>query len=122
LTCKFKPEKAVRGAKEWAEDTIKEKQELEEKKKAKQEKAQEKRDKEEVEKLQSTLKKMKGMNAKSDDSETKGDGEMKGEEIDRGSSERLSLGARSRSRSPGSSQESDTDSWTITEPQHAEEK
>jgi chaperone BCS1 len=61
LTCKFQPEKAVREVKDWVDNTVKEKLELEEKKKAKQEKVQEMRDKEEVEKLRKTLNKMNGL-------------------------------------------------------------
>lgn len=118
LTCKFKPEKAVNDAKEWADNTMKEKKEMEEKKKAKVEKAQEKRDKEEVEKLQSTLKKMNGIGAKLDDSKERAKGDEEGKNSS--PSERPSSATSSRSRSPGSGQESDTDSWTITESQNGE--
>ncbi|KAJ3575199.1 hypothetical protein NP233_g1251 [Leucocoprinus birnbaumii] len=112
LTCKFKPEKAVREAKEWAENTLREKQELEAKKKAKQEKAQERRDKEEVEKLQSTLKKMNGISSKTpQDEDTKTN---KGDVIKAGHIPESS-NVQSRSSSPSSIQESDNDSWTITD-------
>ncbi|KAF9450989.1 P-loop containing nucleoside triphosphate hydrolase protein [Macrolepiota fuliginosa MF-IS2] len=115
LTCKFKPEKAVKEAKKWAENTIKEKKELEEKKKAKQEKAQEKRDMEEVEKLQSTLLKM-GVKAERKESSTEAPKEkvVPKAENARNSSPDTPSSAR-RTQSPDSAQESDSDSWTITE-------
>ncbi|KXN90384.1 Mitochondrial chaperone BCS1 [Leucoagaricus sp. SymC.cos] len=115
LTCKFMPEKAVREAKGWAESTLKEKKELEEKKKAKQEKVQEKRDKEEVEKLQSTLSKMSGLSAKSERQNDPGVKKGAGEETSaesRSYQTTQSLLPTTRSHSPGSGQESDTDSWT----------
>ncbi|KAF5353490.1 hypothetical protein D9756_007928 [Leucocoprinus leucothites] len=119
LTCKFKPEKAVREAKEWAENTLKEKSELEEKKKAKKEKIQERRDKEEVEKLQSTLMKMNGLNSKPQRSDSVATKQPNGEETKTTEDSSKPIAepsiARSRSRSPSSTQGSDNDSWTITE-------
>jgi chaperone BCS1 len=123
LTCKFRPERAVREAKEWVENTTKEKKELEEKKKAKQEKAREKRDMEEVGKLQSTLMKMSEIGPKAEqregrDSSTrkvKESEDAKSEAHDRHTSDENSS-STSRSHSPGSALESDIDSWTVTEP------
>lgn len=112
LTCKFKPEKAVKEVKGWADEVVNEKREYEEKKKAKQENVQKKRDFREVEKLQSTLKTVmelgKGKEAEStmDASETKSTNQELPDEVP---------SSVSGTQSPLSAQESDSDSWMVTE-------
>lgn len=109
LTCKFQPEKAVREVKDWADNTVKEKLEMEEKKKAKQEKAQEKRDKEEVEKLRLTLNKMNGLASSQSDRVVESGGEKGEREEEKRTPERPPSNLRV-------SQEVDSDARTITEP------
>ncbi|XP_006455635.1 hypothetical protein AGABI2DRAFT_180594 [Agaricus bisporus var. bisporus H97] len=107
LTCKFQPEKAVREVKDWADNTMKERLELEAKKTAKQEKVQAERDKEEIEKLRSTLVKMNGSTDLSRRIEkSSGKQDARGE------------GKPSPEQScPGSGlSENGLDTWTIAEP------
>lgn len=113
----------MREVKEWAENTIKEKKELEEKKKAKQEKAQEKLDLQEVERLQSTLVKMSGIGVKSERKvSSKGDDDNReGSRAESMKPEPSHSESASRVQSPDSARESDSDSCMITEPtQHQE--
>lgn len=105
LTCKFQPEKAVREVKDWADNTMKERLELEAKKTAKQEKVQAERDKEEVEKLRSTLVKMNtGLSRRIEKGSGKQDARGEGKPSPEQSSPGSGLSA------------SGLDAWTITEP------
>lgn len=111
MTCKFKPEKALKEVKDWIDETVKERNELEAKKKAKQEEAQKKRDALEVAQLQSTLKKMDTVTELQRNNEG-------GPSVEASKSENAIQDRSSEAvgtQTPGSTQGSDSDSWTITE-------
>lgn len=105
----------MKEVKNWADETLKDKKELEERKQAKQDNAQKRRDGREIEKLQSTIRKI-GTAMEFE--------RIKGEEPDVGASRADGTNrdlvdeapsVTSGTQSPVSTQGSDSDSWTVTE-------